>query len=64
MPAKPNARKLWSPADMARLSGLVEAGYSIPQIAIDLGRSQEAVRMKAHQTDLMPKRARRSSSRG
>jgi Zn-dependent peptidase ImmA (M78 family) len=49
---------------MARLSGLVEAGYSIAQIAIDLGRSQEAVRMKAHQTDLMPKRARRSSSPG
>jgi hypothetical protein len=46
MPPKPNATKLWSPADMARLSGLVEAGYSIPQIAIDLGRSQEACASK------------------
>jgi hypothetical protein len=42
----------------------VEAGYSIPQIAIDLGRSQEAVRIKAHKADLLPKRARRSSFLG
>ncbi len=56
-----NHTKPWGADDIDELAALIFAGKSIPQMAEALGRSQEAVRTKAHDLDFLPKRARRKS---
>ena len=56
---RPNHTRPWGADDIEELAALIFAGKSIPQMADALGRSQEAVRTKAHDLDFLPKRARR-----
>ena len=51
-------RSLWSDEDHARLAGLVAAGKTNLEIAIELGRSQESVRQRAVSQGLVPMRTR------
>lgn len=53
-----NHTKPWNADDIEELASLIFVGKTIPQIAITLGRSQEAVRTKAHALDFLPKRPR------
>jgi hypothetical protein len=56
-----NHTKPWNADDIEELAALIFVGKTIPQIADALGRSQEAVRTKAHDLDFLPKRARRKT---
>lgn len=57
--SRPNHTKPWNADDLDRLKLLIGEGRSIPELAKLLGRSQEAVRTKANDLDLLPKRTRR-----
>lgn len=59
--ARPNHTKPWNVDDLERLKMLIGEGRSIPELAKVLGRSQEAVRTKANDLNLLPKRTRRKS---
>ena len=56
-----NHTKPWHADDIEELAALIFEGKSIPQIAVALGRSQEAVRTKARDLDFLPKRPRRKT---
>lgn len=43
------ARTAWSSDDLLRLKHMIDAGQSIPEIAKELGRSQEGTRNRANQ---------------
>ena len=55
-----NHTKPWLAEDIDQLAELIGAGRSIPEMADQLGRSQEAVRTKANDLNFLPKRARRT----
>ena len=55
-----NHTKPWLAEDVDQLAALIGAGCSIPEMADQLGRSQEAVRTKANDLNFLPKRARRT----
>lgn len=56
-----NHTKAWLAEDIAQMADLIASGRSIPDMADILGRSQEAVRTKANDLNLLPKRARRKT---
>lgn len=56
-----NHTKSWSAEDIEQMTDSIAAGRSIPEMANILGRSQEAVRTKANDLNLLPKRARRKT---
>ena len=57
-------RRLWNADDIEELGGHLFSGRTIAQIAIAMGRSQEAVRAKAQALDMLPKRVRGRSIGG
>jgi hypothetical protein len=56
-----NHTKPWLSDDIVQMMELIDEGRTIPEMANVLGRSQEAVRTKANDLDLLPKRARRKA---
>ena len=54
-----NHTKAWLAEDIEQMADLIASGRSIPEMANILGRSQEAVRTRANDLNLLPKRARR-----
>ena len=56
-----NHTKPWHADDIEQMAALIFEGRSIPEMASILGRSQEAVRTKANDLDMLPKRARRKA---
>lgn len=56
-----NHTKPWNGDDIELMAELIFAGRTIPEMANILGRTQEAVRVKANDLDFLPKRPRRKS---
>ena len=54
-----NHARPWNADDIDRMAELLALGRPIRDVAIELGRSQEAVRTKARTLDMLPKRAGR-----
>ena len=52
MPDRPNHRQAWTPEQIAELMRLSRQNLTPQQIAGELGRTEEAVRLKARQLDL------------
>ena len=59
--SRANHTKPWHADDIEQMAALIFEGRSIPEMASILGRSQEAVRTKANDLDMLPKRARRKA---
>ena len=53
---RPNAQAPWTDQEFERLAELIRGGKSIPEIAVTLGRSQEAVRNRARLRGLLQPR--------
>jgi len=56
---RPNYMSRWSTDEIDLLAAKLREGVTIREIATEMGRSQEAVRGKAWQHGLLPKRTRR-----
>jgi len=46
--AKRKAKRPWTDEDLAKLSELVVEGYTAPEVAEKLDRSESAIRVQAH----------------
>ena len=53
MPDRPNHRQAWTPEQIAELMRLSRQNLTAQQIASELGRTEEAVQLKARQLDLI-----------
>jgi len=51
----PNHRKPWTPADNAKLKGLIKGNTTTPLMAYDLGRTPPAVQQHANDLGLSTK---------
>ena len=49
----PNRLRPWEPAEIAKLSGLLDSETPYPVMAAILGRSQESIRTKARNVGLI-----------
>ena len=56
---RPNGAALWTAEDFQLVADMLDAGNSMREIAIALGRSQEAVRNKAWRRGLLPPRPKK-----
>ena len=56
----PNYARPWTPEEFTKLTALLGAGETIPDIAKEMGRSQEAVRNKAWKIGLLKPRSRKA----
>ena len=54
---RPNHRQSWTPEQIAELMRLTRLDMTVQQIAIKLGRTEEAVQLKARQLDLVISKA-------
>lgn len=52
-PDRPNHRQAWTPEQIAELMRLSRQNLTAQQIASELGRTEEAVQLKARQLDLV-----------
>ena len=50
---RPNHRQAWTPEQIAELMRLSRQNLTAQQIAMQLGRTEEAVQLKARQHDLV-----------
>jgi hypothetical protein len=57
MPDRPNHRQAWTPEQIAELMRLSRQNLTAQQIATELGRTEEAVQLKARQHDLVLSKA-------
>jgi hypothetical protein len=57
-----NDRHVWTSADEETLATLLRASHTIPEIAQQMGRSQEAVRGRASKAGLRKRRRTKSAA--
>ena len=60
---RPNHRQSWTPEQIAELMRLSRQNMTAHQIASELGRTEEAVQLKARQNDLVLSKAQPKPNR-
>jgi hypothetical protein len=55
---RPNHRQAWTSEQIAELMRLSRRNLTAQQIAVELGRTEEAIQLKARQHDLVLSKAR------